>query len=133
VFFKFAGKRELGQMSAFDLVVLLILSNSLQNALIGPDNSLLGGLVGASVLYFANKVIWWVAVRNQAVEHFFEGEPTVLIENGVVNERNLQHERMTRRELDRAIRKHEMDPEADLPRIKRMLLETDGSVTVVHR
>lgn len=131
--FRFAGKRELGQMTPFDLVVLLILSNSLQNALIGNDNSLTGGLVGGVVLLYVNKAMSWIAVRSPGVARYFEGKPTVLIEDGVVIEKHLRHEKMTHGELRRAIRKHDLDPDTDLPTIKRALLETDGTVTITRR
>ena len=131
--FRSAGKRELAQITPFDLVVLLILSNTLQNALIGPDNSLTGGLAGGLVLLFANKVMSWVTVRRPRVARFFEGTPTVLIKDGKVLERNLHREMMTRGQLERALRKHGLDPETDIPTIHRALMETDGTVTVTRR
>lgn len=132
VAFRVAGKRELGLITPFDLVVLMILSNALQNSLIGNDNSLGGGLVSAVVLFVLNRILCWLSIRFPAFGRLVEGEPTLLVRDGEVLEANLKREMMTRRELERAIRKHDLDPENDLPRVRVVLLETDGSVTVLH-
>jgi len=131
--FRIAGKRELGQMTPFDLIVLLTISNVLQNAMIGPDNSLTGGLVGGVTLFAANGVIGRLTLHVPRLAQILEGKPTMLIEDGRIITRNLRREVMTRTELERAIRKHDLDPETDLPLIKRALLEQDGTVTIIHK
>ena len=130
--FRVAGKRELGQMTPFDLIVLLTISNVLQNAMIGPDNSLSGGLIGGLTLFCANGLIGRLILYFPGLARLVEGKPTPLIEDGKVLTKNLRREVMTRSELERAIRKHELDPETDLPLIKRALLEQDGTVTILH-
>jgi uncharacterized membrane protein YcaP (DUF421 family) len=129
--FRIAGKRELGQMTPFDLIVLLTISNVLQNAMIGSDNSLTGGLIGGLTLFVANGLIGRLAFYSPSIAVLVEGKPTPLVENGRVLTRNLRREVMTRSELERAIRKHGLDPEADMPLIKRALLEQDGTVTLI--
>jgi uncharacterized membrane protein YcaP (DUF421 family) len=129
--FRLTGKRELGQMTPFDLIVLLTISNVLQNAMIGPDDSLGGGLIGALSLLAANRVVSRLSFRFPRLERALEGEPTLLVENGRVLHENLRREVITWTELARAIRKHGLDPRADLPRIQSALLEEDGTVTVV--
>lgn len=131
--FRIAGKRELGQMTPFDLIVLLTISNVLQNAMIGPDNSLTGGLIGGLALFCANGLIGRLTLYFPKLARLFEGRPTVLIEEGRILTKNLRREVMTRSELERAIRKHDLDPETDLPLIKRALLEQDGTVTIIHK
>lgn len=131
--FRLAGKRELGQMTPFDLIVLLTISNVLQNAMIGPDNSLTGGLIGGVTLFVANGLIGRLTLYVPGLARILEGKPTMLIEDGRIITRNLRREVMTRTELERAIRKHDLDPETDLPLIKRALLEQDGTVTIIHR
>lgn len=131
--FRVTGKRELGQMTPFDLIVLLTISNVLQNAMIGPDNSLGGGLIGALTLFCANGIVARLAFRFPALEQLLEGEPTLLIEDGRILMESLRREVMTRTELERAIRKHDLDPATDLPLIKRALLEEDGTVTIIRR
>ncbi len=130
--FRIAGKRELGQMTPFDLIVLLTISNVLQNAMIGPDNSLTGGLIGGLTLFCANGLVGRLALQFPGLVHLLEGEPTLLIENGKILTKNLRREVMTRTELERAIRKHNLDPATDLPSIKQALLEQDGTVTIIY-
>ena len=131
--FRAAGKRELGQMTPFDLIVLLTISNVLQNAMIGPDNSLTGGIIGGLTLFVANGLIGRLTLYSPSIAALLEGKPTPLVENGRILTRNLRREVMTRSELERAIRKHGLDPEADMPLIKRALLEQDGTVTIILR
>ncbi len=131
--FRIAGKRELGQMTPFDLIVLLTISNVLQNAMIGPDNSLSGGLIGGVTLFCANGLIGRLTLHFPKVASLLEGKPTLLIEEGRILTKNLRREVMTRSELERAIRKHDLDPETDLPLIKHALLEQDGTVTIIHK
>jgi uncharacterized membrane protein YcaP (DUF421 family) len=130
--FRLAGKRELGQMTPFDLIVLLTISNVLQNAMIGPDNSLSGGLIGGLTLFCANGLIGRLTLHFPRLARLLEGEPTLLIENGRILTKHLRNEVMTRGELERAIRKHDLDPVTDLPFIKKALLEQDGTVTIIH-
>ena len=129
--FRLTGKRELGQMTPFDLIVLLTISNVLQNAMIGPDDSLGGGLIGALSLLATNRVVSRLSFRFPWLERALEGEPTPLVENGRVLHENLRREVITWTELARAIRKHGLDPHTDLPRIQSALLEEDGTVTMV--
>jgi uncharacterized membrane protein YcaP (DUF421 family) len=129
--FRIVGKRELGQMTPFDLIVLLTISNVLQNAMIGPDNSLTGGLIGGLTLFCANGLIGRLTLYSPGLARLLEGEPTLLIENGRVLTKNLRREVMTRTELERAIRKHGIDPATDLPSIKKAILEQDGTVTII--
>jgi uncharacterized membrane protein YcaP (DUF421 family) len=130
--FRIAGKRELGQMTPFDLIVLLTMSNVLQNAMIGPDNSVSGGLIGGLTLFCANGLIGRLTLYFPRLARLLEGEPRLLIENGRILTKNLRREVMTRSELERAIRKHDLDPTTDLPLIKKALLEQDGTVTIIH-
>ena len=83
---KVFGRRELGQLTAFDIIVLLTLSNMLQNAMIGNDNSLLGGVIGAAVLLSANFALAYAVFRSRTVQRVVTGQPKVLIQDGVVQE-----------------------------------------------
>ena len=126
---RLSGKREVGQMTPFDLIVLLTISNVLQNAMIGSDNSLGGGLIGAATLLVLNGVLARVTFRFPHLARVMEGTPTTLIENGHIVEPNLRREVMTLEELQRALRKHELDWD-DLPRVEHAQLELDGTVTI---
>ena len=83
ILLRFAGKRVLSQLNTFDLVVVLLLSNVVQNAVIGPDNSLVGGLVGAAVLIAVNALWERLATVSERTAHVIEGRPTVLVQDGV--------------------------------------------------
>lgn len=99
VLLRIFGKRELAQLNPFDLVVLLSLSNTVQNAIIGNDNSLTGGLIGALTLLSLNYVVVRFLFRHRRLDQILEGEPTTLIEQGRVVTDNLAHELMTQSEL----------------------------------
>src|SRR6202008_4353500 len=89
---RLAGKRELAQLNAFDLVVLLTLSNTVQNAIIGDDNSVTGGIIGAATLLFVNYVVVRFLMRHDKLDRLVEGEPAVLIDRGVVIDDSLTKE-----------------------------------------
>src|SRR5213595_1055897 len=92
------GKRELAQLNPFDLVVLLSLSNTVQNAIIGNDNSLSGGLVGALALLSVNYLVVRFLFRHRRLDQLFEGKPTVLVDNGKICKHALSKELLTRSE-----------------------------------
>src|ERR1700740_3632986 len=89
---RLAGKRELAQLNPFDLVVLLTLSNTVQNAIIGDDNSITGGIIGAATLLSLNFLVVRFLFRHENLDQLVEGAPTVLIENGKILEDSLKKE-----------------------------------------
>jgi uncharacterized membrane protein YcaP (DUF421 family) len=97
---RLAGKRELAQLNPFDLVVLLTLSNTVQNAIIGEDNSVSGGLIGAATLLLINYLVIRFLFAHERVDPLVEGEPDVLIEHGRVQEEHLKKELLTKQELE---------------------------------
>src|SRR5262252_5332503 len=102
---RLAGKRELAQLNAFDLVVLLTISNTVQNAIIGNDNSVLGGLIGATTLLLVNYIVVRFLYSHESLDRMIEGEPEVLIDNGVVRKDRLEKELITLSELEEAAHK----------------------------
>ena len=100
IFLRVFGKRELAQLNPFDLVVLLTLSNTVQNAIIGDDTSLTGGLIGALTLLGLNYVIAFLKFSNTKIETLIEGKAIDLITNGKINESSLKRELLTREDLD---------------------------------
>ena len=127
---RLAGKRELAQLNPFDLVVLLTISNTVQNAIIGDDNSVTGGLVGASALLLVNYVVVRFLYRHEKLDRIVEGEPDALIENGNIRMDRLERELITVAELESAAHKQGFDSLAD---IRRAVLEPGGSITFVSR
>ncbi len=127
--FRIAGKRELGQLTPFDLIVLLTISNILQNAMIGPDNSLGGGIVGALTVFLLNGLVARLTFRFPRLAKWIEGGPTTLIDDGRIVQTSMRREVMTLEELQRSLRKHDLGWE-DISKIRRALLELDGTVTI---
>jgi uncharacterized membrane protein YcaP (DUF421 family) len=127
---RLAGKRELAQLNPFDLVVLLTISNTVQNAIIGNDNSLLGGLIGAATLLLVNWLVVRWSFKHPAVERLVEGTPTALIEDGAVNPSRLAREMVTLDELSTAARRQGL---LSLEDVDRAVLESDGALTFVPK
>jgi len=123
-FLRLTGKRVLGQFTPFDLLTLLLLSNAVQNAMIGPDNSLTGGLLGAGLLLLANR---WVAT-NTKLRESLEGEPALLIRDGQVIPEALRREGVSEKELQAALREHGLD---NPQKVAAAVLEVDGTISVV--
>ena len=118
-----AGKRELAQLNSFDLVVLLLLSNVVQNAIIGNDNSLAGGLMGAVILLGVNVVLVRAAFMSPRFGKALQGGPTTLFENGQLDRRALRREAITQEELVAALRRQGME----LDDVEKVALEPEGT------
>lgn len=125
---RLAGKREIGQMTVFDLVVLLLLANAVQNAMVGPDTSLAGGVIAAAVLLVLNALVAQVRLRWPKLRHAIEGSPTILILHGEVIPAHLRREGIDQETLEAALREHGV---TDLGQVEMAVLETDGSISVV--
>jgi uncharacterized membrane protein YcaP (DUF421 family) len=124
------GKRELAQLNPFDLVVLLSLSNTVQNAIIGSDNSLTGGLIGALTLLGINYVVVRFLFRHRRLDQLFEGKPTVLIDHGHLSQKNLASELMTKSELMTVLHRQGF---YDLSEVERCVLEPGGGFAIKRR
>jgi uncharacterized membrane protein YcaP (DUF421 family) len=121
------GKRELAQLNPFDLVVLLSLSNTVQNAIIGDDNSVTGGVIGAFSLLAINWIVVRLLFRSRRLTRVIEGRATVLVHNGQIDLRALKRESLTREELLAVIRKQGFD---DIHQVHRCELEPNGTFYV---
>lgn len=127
---RLAGRRELAQLNSFDLVVLMMLANTVQNATIGNDNSMVGGLVGVSALLLVNYLVVHLLYRYPRIDRLVEGKPIELIREGQVLPRELARETITEEELMEAIRKQGLRSVAE---VDRAVLETGGAISVVPR
>ena len=127
--FRLCGKRQLGQLTAFDLVVLLIISNVVQNAVIGNDNSLGGGLIGATTILILNLLVAYVTFRFKRADRVVEHSPTLLVRHGRILRQNLRRERLGPRDLRAALRHHGVVSVRD---IRYAFLEEDGHVSVIY-
>ena len=124
------GKRELAQLNPFDLVVLLSLSNTVQNAIIGNDNSLTGGLLGALTLLSINYVVIRFLFRHRRLDQLFEGKPTTLVENGKIVRHALARELMTRSELMTVLHRQGFD---GIDEVQRCVLEPGGTFYIQRK
>jgi uncharacterized membrane protein YcaP (DUF421 family) len=126
---RLTGKRQVGQMTPFDLLLLLLLANAVQNAMTGPDTSVMGGLAAAATLFGVNAVVAWTARRGARAERLVEGTPTLLIRHGREIAPNLAREGIGHEDLLRALREHGVDAMAD---VRTAVLEVDGTVSVLR-
>ncbi|HMK36297.1 MAG TPA: YetF domain-containing protein [Desulfomonilaceae bacterium] len=131
--FRFFGKRELSSISPFDLVILLTISNVLQNAMIGADNSLTGGLIGAGALFGANALFDRLVFYFPAAGNLVQSQVTTLVENGKILKENLDKELLTVEDLRHALRKNQVDLDEELPNIRKVLFEPDGAITIIRK
>jgi uncharacterized membrane protein YcaP (DUF421 family) len=129
VAFRLLGKRQVGQMTPFDLIVLLIISNVLQNAMIGPDNSVTGGLIGATTVLMLNWLVAGLALKSRRVERLVEGAPTILVHHGRVMEEHLKRELISREQLLSALRRQGI---FDISEVKVAVLEESGALSVLR-
>ena len=126
---RLTGTRQLGQMSTFDLVLLLIIANAVQNAMVGPDTSLAGGLVAAGVLIGWHRVIDWWRLRSRRFAKLLAGEGIMLIHGGNVLEAHCRRGGINRDELLQALREHGV---ADIGDVLLAVLEPDGAISVIR-
>ena len=125
---RLTGKREVGQMTPFDLTLLLLLSNSVQNAMTGPDTSLLGGATAALVLLILNFLLAEFSGVNRRFRKMIQGQPTLLIHNGECITPHMAKEHISMDELNRALREHGVACVADAA---LAVLEVDGSISIL--
>jgi uncharacterized membrane protein YcaP (DUF421 family) len=127
---RLAGKRELAQLNPFDLVVLLTLSNTVQNAIIGDDNSVSGGIIGAAALLLINYLVIRFLFKHDRIDRMVEGEADVLIDHGRVQENHLKKELLTKHELEIAAHRQGF---GDLQEIEQAAIEPGGGIFFVGK
>ena len=125
---RLAGKREIGQMTVFDLVVLLLIANAVQNAMVGPDTSLVGGILAAMVLLVVNAIVASLRLRWPRLRRWVEGTPTLLVLHGEVIPEHMRKEGIDEEALLTALREHGV---AEISGVEMAVLEIDGSISVV--
>src|SRR6201987_2360714 len=130
VMLRLSGKRELVQLNPFDLVVLLTLSNTVQNAIIGDDNSVSGGLLGATSLLATNYLVVRFLYNHRKLDQLVEGRADVLVENGKVRTEHLKTELITMAQLEAAARKQGF---ASLSEVSQCVLEPGGTLTFLGK
>lgn len=127
ILLRMTGKRQIGQLSPFDLVLLLIISNAVQNSMNAGDNSLIGGLISATSLVAINYLLGLLTFKSKKLEDIVEGRPQILVHEGQIFEDIMYDAKLTRQELDSTLRQLGF---FDLNDVKLAILENNGKVTV---
>src|SRR2546427_6595862 len=127
---RLTGKRQFGQLSPFDLVLLLVLSNSVQNAMNGGDNSITGGMISATTLILANGIVGRITYKSKKLEQLIEGRPEILIHNGRLFTEIMEREKLTHHELNAALRAAGC---ACIEEVHFAILENNGVISVQPR
>ena len=130
VLVRVSGKRAVGQFTPFDLVLLILIGNAVQNGINGGDNSLTGAAIMATTLIALNYAVAYVTSRNRKVEKFVEGVPVLLARDGQLFEAVLRRELVSREDFREALRMNGVD---DVAEVELALLETNGSISVVKK
>lgn len=125
---RLTGKKELSQLNTSDVVLILLISNAVQNAMVGPDNSLLGGLVAAAVLFTLNFMLKKILFKNEKLRNLIYEKPEILIHNGKLDFASLSKLGITNEELEEAMREHGVDEYKD---VKLAMLEVDGNISII--
>jgi uncharacterized membrane protein YcaP (DUF421 family) len=127
---RFIGKKHVGELSPFDLVVLLVISETVDGSLIGNDHSLTGGLISAATLVAIVQIVGFVTWRYRQAERLVDGVPKILVRHGHVNKDVMSDEQVTYAELIEALRR---EGHSSLLKVRAAILETDGSITLTTR
>jgi len=122
------GKNQLSQLNAGDVILLLLISNAVQNAMVGPNTSLDGGIFAATVLFLANYLVKKMMFQNEKVKIFIESEPIVLIRDGILMEAEMNKSEISRDEIEESVREHGIEKIED---VKLLILEVDGNISVI--
>jgi uncharacterized membrane protein YcaP (DUF421 family) len=125
---RLGGKREVGQLTTPDLVVLLIVANAVQNAMVGQNDTILGGIVATVVVLVLARVVQYLSSRSERVEHALVGQARILVTDGVIDDRALAEEEIPPDELATALREHGIER---LDQVHLAVLEVDGSISVI--
>lgn len=124
------GKRELGQMSIYDLVLIVVIANSVQNAMLGEDNSLFGGLVAALTLLLLNRISTWLMFKRASLRNWMMGQPVLIVRDGHMLADAMKKEGLTREHVLAAMREHGI---AELENVQMGVLEVDGTISIVPK
>lgn len=125
-----SGKRQVGQLAPFDLVLLLIISDAVQNSMNAGDSSLVGGLISATALIALNYGTGWLTFRSRRIERLVDGQPEVLIRDGKLSDNIMQKARLTEHELHAALRQAQCEHVSD---VRLAILEINGAISVIQK
>lgn len=122
------GKKELSQLNTADIILILLISNAVQNAMVGSNSSLQGGLVAALVLFIINFILKKIMYNSKTITDLVQGKPEILIHKGIIDFKSLAKLEITSQELDEVIREHGIEHFKD---VKLAMMEIDGNISVI--
>lgn len=122
------GKRQLGQMNLYDLILIIVLANAVQNAMVGDDTTLVGGIVAAVTLLVVNRIFALLITRSKRMERTFVGDPLLIVNHGKLVKKHMEAEGVTVEQVMAALREHGME---DIKAVQIAVLEVDGTISVV--
>lgn len=122
------GKKELSQLNTADIILILLISNSVQNAMVGSNSSLQGGLVAALVLFILNFILKKIMYNSKTFTDLVQDKPEILIHNGIIDFKALAKLEITSKELEEAIREHGVETYKE---VKLAMMEIDGNISVI--
>jgi uncharacterized membrane protein YcaP (DUF421 family) len=125
---RFFGKKELAQLSVIDLVFILLISNAVQNAMVGNDNTVQGGIAAALGLFMINYLLKFLSFRSEKFSRVLQGEALMLVYNGNMIEENLKKAMITKEEVEAAVREHGVD---NCSHVNLAIMEVDGNISVI--
>lgn len=125
---RISGKKEIAQLSVIDLVFILLISNSVQNAMVGTDSSLLGGIIAAGSLFIVNIILKTITFKFKKAKGIIEGNPVMLIHNGKIIIENMNKEKIPLEELEAAVREHGVEK---IEEVNLAVLENDGNISII--
>jgi uncharacterized membrane protein YcaP (DUF421 family) len=124
------GKNQLSQLNAGDVILLLLISNAVQNAMVGQNTSLGGGLFAALILFLANFLLKKIMVHNKKIKNLIESEPIILIRDGLLLKTEIEKAEVTLDEIEESIREHGVEKTED---VQLLTLEVDGNISVISK
>lgn len=127
---RLSGKRTLGEFTAFDFLVIVLLGEAAQNVMVGGDKSLFGGLIVAATVVAANYAVGFISTRSERFDQLIEGDPVIIIRDGQLLERQLKRNNLPIRDVDEAMRGENID---DIAEVRLAVLETSGKISFIKR
>jgi len=127
---RLTGRRQLGQMNLYDVVLVVVLANAVQNAMVGDDNTLFGGIIAAVVLLMWNRLFSWIMHRSSKAERLLVGGPIILVNDGEFLEERLRRHGVTKEQVQAAMREHGV---GNVEEAHMCVLEADGAISVVPK
>lgn len=125
---RLTGKKELSQLNTTDVILILLISNAVQNAMVGPNTSLLGGLCAAAVLFGLNFILKKILYKNDRIRNLLNEKPAILIHNGKIDLKAVAKLEITQEELEEAMREHGIEKIKD---VKLAIFEIDGNISII--